>query len=151
MIKELMHDPIFLAGKSEVAAKEDLQVAQDLLDTLMAHRESCVGMAANMIGVRKRIIAFIDESGRAPAYTVMLNPEIIKKDGAYDTEDGKYDRAVYCSVCKELLSREEIVIEKQGHSLRSEWTVDMEPTCTESGIKSHWCSACGARTDITEI
>ena len=88
MIKELMHDPIFLAGKSEIATKEDLQVAQDLLDTLMAHRESCVGMAANMIGVRKRIIAFLDESGRAPTYTVMLNPEIIKKDGAYDTEEG---------------------------------------------------------------
>ena len=50
MVKELMHDPIFLAGKSEVATKEDLQVAQDLLDTLMAHKESCVGMAANMIG-----------------------------------------------------------------------------------------------------
>ena len=88
MIKELMHDPIFLAGKSEVATKEDLQVAQDLLDTLMAHKESCVGMAANMIGVRKRIIAFLDESGRAPTYTVMFNPEIIKKDGAYDTEEG---------------------------------------------------------------
>ena len=88
MIKELMHDPIFLAGKSEVATKEDLQVAQDLLGTLMAHRESCVGMAANMIGVRKRIIAFLDESGRVPTYTVMLNPEIIKKDGAYDTEEG---------------------------------------------------------------
>ena len=84
MIKELMHDPIFLAGKSEVATKKDLQVAQDLLDTLMAHKETCVGMAANMIGVRKRIIAFLDESGRAPAYTVMLNPEIINKDGAYD-------------------------------------------------------------------
>ena len=79
MVKELIHDPIFLAGKSEIATKEDLQVAQDLLDTLMAHRESCVGMAANMIGVRKRIIAFLDESGRAPTYTVMLNPEIIKK------------------------------------------------------------------------
>ena len=63
MIKELMHDPIFLAGKSEVATKEDLTVAQDLLDTLMAHRESCVGLAANMIGVRKRIIAFLNESG----------------------------------------------------------------------------------------
>ena len=95
MIKELMHDPIFLAGKSEVATKEDLQVAEDLLDTLMAHKESCVGMAANMIGVRKRIIAFLDESGRASkfakgelVYTVMLNPEIIKKDGAYDTEEG---------------------------------------------------------------
>ena len=95
MMKELMHDPIFLAGKSEIATKEDLQVARDLLDTLMAHRESCVGMAANMIGVKKRIIAFLDESGRAPkfgdgelVYTVMLNPEIIKKDGAYDTEEG---------------------------------------------------------------
>ena len=95
MIKDFMHDPLFLAVKSEVATKEDLQFAQDLLDTLMAHRESCVGMAANMIGVRKRIIAFLDESGRAPArgsaasvYTVMLNPEIIKKDGAYDTEEG---------------------------------------------------------------
>ena len=54
VIKELMHDLIFLAGKSEAATKEDLQVAEDLLDTLMAHRESCVGMAANMIGVRKR-------------------------------------------------------------------------------------------------
>ena len=88
MIKELMHDPIFLAGKSEVVTKEDLQVAQDLLDTLIAHRESCVGMAANMIGVRKRIIAFLDESEKIPTYTVMLNPEIIKKDGAYDTEEG---------------------------------------------------------------
>ena len=88
MIIKLMHDPIFLAGKSEVATKEDLRVTQDLLDTLIAHRESCVGMAANMIGVRKRIIAFLDESGRAPTYTVMLNPEIIKKDGAYDTEEG---------------------------------------------------------------
>ena len=88
MIKELMHDPLFLAGESEIATKEDLPVAQDLLDTLIAHQEGCVGMAANMIGVRKRIIAFLDESGRAPMYTVMLNPEIVKKDGAYDTEEG---------------------------------------------------------------
>ena len=88
MIRELMHDPIFLAGKSEVATKEDMQVARDLLDTLIAHKDSCVGMAANMIGVKKRIIAFLDESGRAPTYTVMLNPEIVKKDGAYNTEEG---------------------------------------------------------------
>ena len=88
MIKELMHDPIFLARKPDIATKEDLPIAQDLLDTLMAHKETCVGMAANMIGVKKRIIAFLDESGRAPVYTVMLNPEIIKKDGAYDTEEG---------------------------------------------------------------
>ena len=88
MMKELMHDPIFLAGKSEIATKEDLPIAQDLLDTLMAHKETCVGMAANMIGVKKRIIAFLDESGRTPVYAVMLNPEIIKKDDAYDTEEG---------------------------------------------------------------
>jgi peptide deformylase len=88
MIKELMHDPIFLAGKSEIATKEDLQVAQDLLDTLMAHIDSCVGMAANMIGVRKRIIAFLDESGRVSTYSVMLNPQIVDKSGIYETEEG---------------------------------------------------------------
>ena len=87
MIKELMHDPIFLARTSELATKEDLPVAEDLLDTLIAHKDGCVGMAANMIGERKRIIAFLDESGRAPTYTVMLNPEIIKKDGAHNTEE----------------------------------------------------------------
>lgn len=57
MVKELMHDPIFLSLKSEKATKEDLQTAEDLLDTLTAHKDGCVGMAANMIGVRKRIIA----------------------------------------------------------------------------------------------
>ena len=88
MIKELVHDPIFLAGKSEKATKDDLSVAQDLLDTLVAHREGCVGMAATMIGVRKCIIAFLDESGRAPTYTVMLNPTIIAKSGVYETEEG---------------------------------------------------------------
>lgn len=88
MVKELIHDPIFLAGKSEPATKDDLFVAQDLLDTLIAHKDSCVGMAANMIGVKKRISAFLDKSGRVPTYTVMLNPEIVKKDGAYNTEEG---------------------------------------------------------------
>ena len=83
MVKELMHDPLFLAMKSLPATKEDLPVAQDLLDTLMAHRETCVGMAANMIGVCKRIIAF-DNQG---SYMVMLNPEIVKQDGAYETEE----------------------------------------------------------------
>ena len=84
MIKELIHDPILLARKSEVATKEDLQVAQDLLDTLTAHKDGCVGMAANMIGVQKRIIAF-DNDG---TYMVMFNPEIIKKSGPYDAEEG---------------------------------------------------------------
>ena len=84
MIKELIHDPILLSIKSEAATKEDFQVAQDLLDTLIAHKDGCVGMAANMIGVRKRIIAF-DNDG---TYTVMFNPEIIKKSSPYDTEEG---------------------------------------------------------------
>jgi len=84
MIKELIHDPILLARKSEVATKEDLQVAQDLLDTLIAHKDGCVGMAANMIGVCKRIIAFNNDG----TYMVMFNPEIIKKSGPYDAEEG---------------------------------------------------------------
>ena len=88
MIRELIHDPIFLAGKSEPATKADLTVAQDLLETLLAHQESCVGMAANMIGIKKCIIAFRDESGAAPVYTVMLNPQIVDRSGAYDTEEG---------------------------------------------------------------
>ena len=83
MVKELMHDPIFLAKKSTPATKDDLAVMKDLLDTLAAHKETCVGMAANMIGVCKRIIAF-DNGG---TYMVMLNPEIVKKSGEYDTEE----------------------------------------------------------------
>lgn len=82
MVKELWHDPLFLAAKSTDAT------AEDLLDTLMAHADTCVGMAANMIGVRKRIIAFLDESGKRPVYTVMFNPEILRADGAYQTEEG---------------------------------------------------------------
>ena len=84
MIKELIHDPIFLSMKSEFATKEDLQVAEDLLATLGAHKDGCVGMAANMIGVRKRIIAFDNEG----TYLVMFNPEIIKKSEPYETEEG---------------------------------------------------------------
>lgn len=83
MIKELIHDPIFLARRSTLATGEDLQTAQDLLDTLAAHRETCVGMAANMIGVCKRIIAFDNEG----SYMVMLNPEIVRQSGEYETEE----------------------------------------------------------------
>ena len=84
MIKELVHDPIFLALKSEPATAADLQTAQDLLETLTAHKEVCVGMAANMIGILKNIIA-INDNGN---YILMYNPEIIKSDGAYETEEG---------------------------------------------------------------
>ena len=87
MIKELIHDPIFLAMISEPATEADIETANDLLEALMAHQETCVGMAANMIGVKKRIIAFYDESGKKPCYTVMFNPEIIKKTDAYETEE----------------------------------------------------------------
>ena len=84
MIKEVIHDPILLAKKSEKATIEDLQVAEDLLDTLIANAEGCVGMAANMIGIRKRIIAFDNEG----SYMVMFNPEIIKEADLYTTEEG---------------------------------------------------------------
>ena len=84
MVRELMHDPVFLAQKSTTATAEDLPVAQDLLDTLTYHREGCVGMAANMIGVSKRIIAF-DDNG---TYMVMMNPVITEKAGPCDTEEG---------------------------------------------------------------
>jgi peptide deformylase len=83
-----MKDEAFLAEASEKATAEDAEIARDLLETLEAHKAGCVGMAANMIGVKKRISAFLDKSGRVPVYTVMLNPEIIKKDGAYNTEEG---------------------------------------------------------------
>lgn len=84
MVKEVIHDPIFLAMKSEKATIEDLQVAQDLLDTLIANKEGCVGMAANMIGVLKRIIV-LDNEG---TYMIMFNPEITKMSVPYDTEEG---------------------------------------------------------------
>ena len=84
MIRPIMKDPIFLAQKSAPATVLDLPVAQDLQDTLEAHRDGCVGMAANMIGVNKRIIIF-DDNGSA---TVMFNPEIVKRSGAFDAEEG---------------------------------------------------------------
>ena len=84
MVREIVHDPILLARKSVPATKDDLDVARDLLETLMAHKEGCVGMAANMIGVCKRIIAFDNEG----SYMTMFNPEIIKAEGAYETEEG---------------------------------------------------------------
>ena len=84
MVRELMHDPLFLARKSRAATREDLPVGQDLLETLIAHKETCVGMAGNMIGETVSVIAFFD--GATPV--VMYNPEILKADGAYETEEG---------------------------------------------------------------
>ena len=84
MVQEVVHDPILLGIRSEPATKADLQTAQDLLDTLSAHKNACVGMAANMIGIRKRIIVFDNEG----VYMTMFNPEILKAADPYDTEEG---------------------------------------------------------------
>ena len=84
MIREICKDEVFLAQKAELATIDDMPVAQDLLDTLAAHRDGCVGMAANMIGINKRIIVF-DNNGKA---TVMFNPEIVKKLDPYEAEEG---------------------------------------------------------------
>ena len=84
MIREICKDEFFLSQKSEPATTDDLSVAQDLLDTLAAHKDGCVGIAANMIGRNKRIIAF-DNNG---AYMVMFNPVIVKKSAPYDAEEG---------------------------------------------------------------
>ena len=84
MVREIIRDEAFLTQKAEPAVPEDLPVAQDLLDTLATHKDGCVGMAANMIGVNKRIIVF-DNKG---AYMVMFNPEIVKKSEPYQSEEG---------------------------------------------------------------
>ena len=84
MVRDICKDQFFLAQKAAPATLDDLAVAQDLLDTLAAHREGCVGMAANMIGVNKRIIAFDNEG----TYMVMFNPQIVKQSGGYEAEEG---------------------------------------------------------------
>ena len=84
MIRDICKDENFLAQRGETALPADLGIAQDLLDTLMAHKDGCVGMAANMIGVNKRIIAF-DNKG---TYTLMFNPVIVKHAGLYEAEEG---------------------------------------------------------------
>lgn len=84
MVKEIVHDTFFLQIKSQPATNEDLQTAVDLRETLAAHTEECIGMAANMIGVSKRIIVFNDNG----KIEVMLNPEIISCKEPYETEEG---------------------------------------------------------------
>ena len=84
MIREICKDEFLLSQKADLATPDDLGTAQDLLDTLTAHKDGCVGMAANMIGVCKRIIAFDNEG----EYLVMFNPVIVKKSTAYEAEEG---------------------------------------------------------------
>ena len=84
MLREICKDEAFLSQRAEPATVDDLSVAQDLLETLEAHREGCVGMAANMIGVNKRIIVFDNEG----SYMAMFNPEIVKQSGPFEAEEG---------------------------------------------------------------
>ena len=84
MIRPIVHDPLFLARPSVPATEADLPVANDLIDTLRANLDRCVGMAANMIGERKRIIAM----ARGPVIIIMLNPKILSRSGEYETEEG---------------------------------------------------------------
>ena len=84
MVRQVVHDPILLGMKSEPATPEDLPIARDLLDTLIANKDGCVGMAANMIGKHKRIIVFDDQG----TYMTMFNPEILKMSGQYDAQEG---------------------------------------------------------------
>lgn len=104
MIRDICKDEAFLAQKAETATAEDLDTAQDLLDTLAAHREGCVGMAANMIGVNKRIIVF-DDDGK---YQVMFNPVIVKHDGPYEAEEG----------CLSLTGRRKV---KRFRTIKVQW------------------------------
>ena len=105
MVREVIHDPILLGIPSTAAGQEDLPVAQDLLDTLAFHKDGCVGMAANMIGVHKRIIAFNCDG----KYMVMFNPEILKCSGQYDAQEG----------CLSLLGGPRSC--KRFHSIKVQW------------------------------
>ena len=84
MVREICKDEALLSQRAETATPEDLSIGEDLLETLEHHKTRCVGMAANMIGVNKRIIAF-DHEG---VYQVMFNPEIVKRSSPYETEEG---------------------------------------------------------------
>ena len=123
MVREIMRDPLFLAQKSFPATKEDLPTAQDLLDTLSAHRDECVGMAANMIGVRKNIIAVT-----AGFFNIaMLNPKIVKRSDPFPAEEG----CLSLSGVRPCLRYREIEVEYQDLELRpqrkkfSGWTAQI--------------------------
>ena len=104
MIRDICKDEAFLARKAEPATADDLGTAQDLLDTLAAHKSGCVGMAANMIGVNKRIIVF-DDDGK---YQVMFNPVIVKRDRPYEAEEG----------CLSLTGRRKV---KRFRTIKVQW------------------------------
>ncbi len=100
MIKPIIRDPLFLQQKSDPATELDKQVIVDLIDTLQANRDRCVGMAANMIGVRKQILVV----AAGPFVFPMVNPVITKKTGKYETEEGclSLDGVRRCTRYKEI-------------------------------------------------
>ncbi len=104
MVRTIIHDPIFLGQKSEEATAADIPIANDLADTLRANLDCCVGMAANMIGQRKRIIAIAE----GPVVIAMLNPMILSRSGEYETEEG----------CLSLEGKRKT---KRYHSIRLSW------------------------------
>ena len=115
MIREIIHDPLFLAQPSAPATAADLPAAQDLTDTLKANLDRCVGMAANMIGVQKRIIVVV----RGPLVIAMLNPKMLQGSGEYETEEG-------------CLSLEGIRKTKRYRSIRVTWQDTKMKTHTET-------------------
>lgn len=121
MIREIVHDPVFLAQPSAEATEADLPVAADLIDTLKANLDRCVGMAANMIGKKKRIIVM----AKGPLVVAMINPKILSASGEYETEEG-------------CLSLEGVRKTKRYRSIRLQWQdMQMKPhTGTLDGFQA---------------
>lgn len=125
MIREIVHDPVFLSRESEEATADDIPVALDLTDTLRANLDRCVGMAANMIGERKRIIAI----AQGPMVIAMMNPRIISKSGEYEAEEG-------------CLSLEGIHKAKRYRSIRLSWQ--------DTGMREHTGTLEGFQAQIVQ-
>ena len=123
MVREVVHDVLFLGQKSEPATQADKQVAIDLLDSLKAYEEGCVGMAANMIGVRKRIIAV----NMGFMNVAMFNPKIVKRNGKYETEEGclSLDGVRKCVRYQEIKVEYEDINFKRQRQKYSGWTAQI--------------------------
>lgn len=123
MVKKVVRDPLFLAQKSEPATEADKQVVQDLLDTLRANLDHCVGMAANMIGVKKNIIVVV----AGPFQFAMINAVITKKSGAFQTEEGclSLDGVRPCTRYKEIEVDYLNQNFKKQHGKYSGWTAQI--------------------------
>jgi len=123
MVKTIVKDPLFLALKSEPATEADRQVVTDLLDTLRANLEHCVGMAANMIGVRKRIIVV----AAGPFLFALINPVITKKTGAFQTKESclSLEGERFCTRYKEIEVDYLDQNFKKQHGKYSGWTAQI--------------------------